>query len=111
MGRDVVDPSGSGGESIAQRLATRRAELEARLRPSPQEAGGWPTQLREAAEQSLRSLGVAEQMLALGLYGVCLDCAEPIDPDRLRLDPELLFCHRPHGSRRPLLDISEAERA
>lgn len=43
-------------------------------------------------EEMLRRITAALQRIDDGEYGVCLKCAEPINPKRLEIDPTVLLC-------------------
>ena len=45
---------------------------------------------RELAE--LTALTAAQKRIADGSYGTCIDCDEPIDDDRLKVQPAALHC-------------------
>jgi RNA polymerase-binding transcription factor DksA len=48
--------------------------------------------LREAAEAKIRSIKVALNRLDQGDYGLCEECGQPIDPDRLEILPHTTLC-------------------
>lgn len=43
-------------------------------------------------EAMLRSIDMALRRIDDGVYGLCVDCDEPIDPRRLEFDPTALRC-------------------
>jgi len=43
-------------------------------------------------EQALREIRAALQRIDDEDYGLCVDCAEPINPGRLQFDPAVLRC-------------------
>ncbi|MFO7604563.1 MAG: TraR/DksA C4-type zinc finger protein [Gammaproteobacteria bacterium] len=63
-----------------------------RMDAMQQQAMAQTTQQR--AEQSLRRIEAALRRCEEGSYGDCQDCAEPIDPRRLELDPATTVCIR-----------------
>jgi RNA polymerase-binding transcription factor DksA len=61
-------------------------------------------QMRDKLARILRAL----ERLEKGMYGWCLSCHQPIDPDRLGALPEAEFCHscRPRLGYRLLKPVS-----
>jgi DnaK suppressor protein len=49
---------------------------------------------RMMAEDRLADVAAAEERLREGTYGVCTNCGQPIDPERLRARPEAALCIR-----------------
>ncbi|HET7690072.1 MAG TPA: TraR/DksA C4-type zinc finger protein [Nocardioidaceae bacterium] len=47
---------------------------------------------RTAVEQIVDEVRAARQRLALGLYGICAGCEQPIAPERLELRPWATRC-------------------
>ncbi|MDH3433420.1 MAG: TraR/DksA C4-type zinc finger protein [Gammaproteobacteria bacterium] len=43
-------------------------------------------------EAMLRNIGLALTRIDDGVYGLCRDCEEPINPKRLEFDPTVLRC-------------------
>lgn len=48
--------------------------------------------LVKAGRQRLADIAAATQRLDDGCYGMCLTCAEPIDPERLEVRPATPWC-------------------
>ena len=48
--------------------------------------------VREMAERRLAQVQEALQRQRAGTYGICENCGQPIDPERLRARPEAVLC-------------------
>ena len=48
--------------------------------------------LMSNVEQHIQEIDAALEMEATGTYGICENCSEPIDPERLAIMPEATLC-------------------
>jgi sigma-B regulation protein RsbU (phosphoserine phosphatase) len=85
---------------IREELQTRRGKLETALRRKPQNA---------TLTNLLEQVDAALDRLDHGSYGLCEACGDPIEPERLRVDPLITFCldHLSASQRRALEDDLE----
>lgn len=85
---------------IREELQTRRQKLETALRRKPEDA---------TLNGLLEQVDAALDRLEGGGYGLCEACGDPIEPERLRVDPLITFCldHLSASQRRALEDDLE----
>jgi len=83
------------GSPFRKKLNDRHKKLKDALTVAPESQ-----QLR----QLLAEVDAALERLDTGTYGVCLECQDPIEPERLLADPLLQFCldHLPPPQQRAL---------
>ena len=48
--------------------------------------------IREIVEDEVHQVQAAQRRQAEGRYGICDDCGEPIDPERLAVRPQATLC-------------------
>lgn len=83
-----------------ERLAAKRARIVRKL----EDAALFPHVRKHATEVELPMIADALRKVTDGDYGICDDCGEPIEADRLEAIPEIDTCKR-CGSRRDGRDL------
>jgi hypothetical protein len=76
---------------MAQALWRRRAELERGHESDPAAESGPPEAPDSAALAEVRA---AIERFSKGRFGLCTDCGEPVETDRLLLRPQVRQCGR-----------------
>ncbi len=87
-------------EEVLQKLENLQLELRSLAEPTADEADVdayerekvWA--LIQSLQGKLKSIDHAVQTAKSGKYGICQNCGEPIDPARLDILPQAIYCLR-----------------
>lgn len=74
---------------LARLAAVRRRQLTA---VAHDRGGTVAAAYRDSVLGALRQLRLAQERLSAGLYGICVECADRIAPERLRRRPSATSC-------------------
>lgn len=82
---DVRDET-SGTVHLDQQSVGRLSRMDALQSQALAKAG------KERAEHQLRLIEAALMRIKKDEFGECMECGEPINPKRLKIDPTCLYC-------------------
>ena len=87
-GGSQPDP-GEANAELSRLAALRRRQLAALAHDR---GGTVAAAYRDSVLRALRQIRLAQDRLAAGLYGICVECAGRIAPERLRRRPSTTSC-------------------
>jgi DnaK suppressor protein len=90
--REELEALQSTGAEAAQIVELDQARVGRLSRMDALQAQSMSVETRRRRELQLRNIGAALRRIEVGDFGICTECAEPINPERLEFDPTATLC-------------------
>jgi len=90
--REELEALQSTGAEAAQIVELDQARVGRLSRMDALQAQSMSVETKRRRELQLRRVGAALRRIEIDDFGMCSECAEPINPERLEFDPTATLC-------------------
>jgi len=90
--RDELQALSAVGEDAAAVVTLDQTKVGRLSRMDAMQAQSMSQETQRRRELQLKAIGRALRRIDQDSYGVCVECEEPVNSERLKLDPSVEFC-------------------